>query len=95
MIEDAARRFEPTFAIYERVVAAVGNIDTKMANLVIELLAVDMADNAHKNSNSLFCSPFQSVSKTLMCEDIMSSILPRCRITKIELRFFDIISQAG
>jgi hypothetical protein len=59
-----------------------------MANLVIELLTVDMPDNAYKNSNFHFCSPFQSVSKTLMCEDIMSSILPRHRIAKIE-QFID------
>lgn len=65
VVEDAACCFEPTFAIYERVAAAIGNIYAKMANLVIELLAVDMADDAYKNSNSHFCSPFQSVSKTL------------------------------
>lgn len=83
VIEDAACRFEPTFSINERVVAAVGNVDTKMANLVIEFLAVDSADNAYKNSNFHFCSPFQSVSKTFN----VRGLYPRSyrRISKLKI----------
>lgn len=89
VIEDAACRFEPTFAIYKRIVDAVCYADAKMANLVIELPTVDFADDAYKNSNFHFCSPFQAFQRLLMSEDIMSSILPRHRITKIE-QFIDI-----
>ena len=89
MVEDAACCFQIDIAIYERVVDAVRYADAIMANLVIELLAVDMADNAYKNSNFHFCSPFQAFQRLLMSEDIMSSILPRHRITKIE-QFIDI-----
>ena len=88
MVENAACGFQIDITIYKRVVDAVRYADAEMLNLAVKLLAVDMADNAYKNSNSHFCSPFQSVSKTLMCEDIMSSILPRHRITKIE-QFID------
>ena len=64
MVENAARCFQIDIAIYERVVDAIRYTYAEMLNLAVKLLAVDAADNAYKNSNFHFCSPFQSVSKT-------------------------------
>lgn len=75
MVENAARCFEVHFAINESVVIAVGYIYAKMANLVIKLATVDMADDAYKNSNFHLRSPFRAIQRLIKCQRIVSSIL--------------------
>lgn len=86
VIKDTARCFKPDIAINECVLSAVGYIDAKMLDLVIEFLAVNSTNYADKNGNSHFCSPFQS-SQGLRCEDC---ILCPIQATEPKLQIIDI-----
>ena len=80
MVEDATCGFKPTLAIYERVVATVGDIDAIMANLVIKLLAINLSNNSYKNSNFHSYSPLQNISKTFNVRGLCPLSYPGDRI---------------